>query len=288
MTTEPMVRDETVTLDGLRFHYRDWGDPDAPPLVLLHAYLQHARTWDTVATGLADRFRVLALDQRGFGESEWAADYHELRLVADRGGVRGRPRTGTFSLVGFSIGGSAAITYAQLYPDRVERLVAFECFTDPDVAEEAPYRQTMLAHLQPPPLAARDVFERWRRRWRRFARLRRTRQRTNCATGCSAASSSNPDGRWTLALRPDLPHPRQPARAPERGPGGPRRRMAGVRCATLLLAGEESWMVEPTQRVVTRNPQARMATVPQAGHWVPLDNPHGFLGAVSHFLNEAR
>jgi pimeloyl-ACP methyl ester carboxylesterase len=49
MDTEPRVRDETVTLDGLRFHYRDWGEPDAPPLVLLHAYLQHARSWDTVA-----------------------------------------------------------------------------------------------------------------------------------------------------------------------------------------------------------------------------------------------
>jgi pimeloyl-ACP methyl ester carboxylesterase len=83
MDTEPAVRDETVTLDGLRFHYRDWGDPRAPAVVLLHAYLQHARTWDTVAKGLADRFRVLALDQRGLGESQWATDYHELRLVAD-------------------------------------------------------------------------------------------------------------------------------------------------------------------------------------------------------------
>ena len=147
MNTEPLVRDETVTLDGLRFHYRDWGEPTAPPVVLLHAYLQHARTWDTVARGLADRFRVLALDQRGFGESEWAADYHELRLVADVAEFVDALELGAFSLVGFSIGGSAAITYAQLYPDRVERLVAFECFTDPDVAEEAPYRHTMLAHL---------------------------------------------------------------------------------------------------------------------------------------------
>jgi pimeloyl-ACP methyl ester carboxylesterase len=69
MGNEPLVRDETITLDGLRLHYRDWGDPDAPPVVLLHAYLQYARTWDTVACGLANGFRVLALDHRGFGES---------------------------------------------------------------------------------------------------------------------------------------------------------------------------------------------------------------------------
>jgi pimeloyl-ACP methyl ester carboxylesterase len=60
--------------------------------------------------------------------------------------------------------------------------------------------------------------------------------------------------------------------------------MAGVRCATLLLAGEESWMVEPTQRMQTLNPQARLTTVPQAGHWIPLDNPRGFLEVVSPFL----
>jgi pimeloyl-ACP methyl ester carboxylesterase len=51
MENGPRVRDETVRLDGLHFHYRDWGDPEAPPVVLLHAYLQHAGTWDTVAGG---------------------------------------------------------------------------------------------------------------------------------------------------------------------------------------------------------------------------------------------
>ena len=45
-------------------------------------------------------------------------------------------------------------------------------------------------------------------------------------------------------------------------------------------------MVEPTQRVVVSNPSARMVTVPQAGHWVPLDNPSGFLRAVRAFLTE--
>ena len=95
MDTDPVVRDETVILDGLRFHYRDWGDPAAPPVVLLHAYLQHARTWDTVAKGLADRVRVLALDQRGFGESAWAAIPKRLGDSAGRlRGVSGITRTG--------------------------------------------------------------------------------------------------------------------------------------------------------------------------------------------------
>jgi esterase len=286
MSIEPRVRDETITLDGLRFHYRDWGDPAAPTVVLLHAYLQHARTWDTVATGLADRFRVLALDQRGFGESDWAADYHELRLVADVAEFGDALGLGTFSLVGFSIGGSAAITYAQLYPDRVHRLVAFECFTDPDVAEEAPYRHTMLAHLSrlrslPETFAAPEEAV------AAFRPLAPYAAEDELRHWMLGGLTQQPDGRWTWRYDPIF---RTPASLPGRLNADPDvlvRRMAGTRCATLLLAGEESWMVEPTQRMLALNPQAHMITVPQAGHWVPLDNPTEFLAAVRGFLTKA-
>jgi esterase len=287
MTSEPMVRDETVTLDGLRFHYRDWGDPDAPPLVLLHAYLQHACTWDTVATGLADHFRVLALDQRGFGESAWAGDYHELRLVADVAEFVDTLGLGAISLLGFSVGGSAAISYAQLYPDRVERLVAFECFTDPDVAEETPERQIMLTHLHHL-RSLPETFSSVEEAVAAFRPLAPHAAEDELRHWMQGGLAQNPDGQWRWRYDPIF---RTPARLPGRLNADPEvlaQRMAGVRCATLLLAGEESWMVAPTQRVVRLNPQARMATVPNAGHWVPLDNPHGFLGTVSHFLNEAR
>jgi pimeloyl-ACP methyl ester carboxylesterase len=286
MGTEPMVQDATVTLDGVRFHYREWGEPTAPAVVLLHAYLQHARTWDTAATRLADRFRVLALDQRGFGESEWAVDYHELRLVADLAEFVDALGLGTFSLVGFSIGGSAAITYAQLYPDRVERLVAFECFTAPDVAEETPERQIMLAHLHHL-RSLPETFPSVEEAVAAFRPLAPHAAEDELRHWMLGGLKQQPDGRWTWRYDPVF---RTPASLPGRLNADSAvlaARMAGVRCATLLLAGEESWMVEPTQRIVMRNPRAHVITVPQAGHWVPLDNPSGFLGAVSQFLNEA-
>jgi pimeloyl-ACP methyl ester carboxylesterase len=285
MDTEPAVRDATVMLDGVRFHYRDWGDLAASPLVLLHAYLQHARTWDTVARGLVDRCRVLAPDLRGFGESGWAADYHELRLVADVAEFVDALGLGAVALVGHSIGGSAAITYAQLYPDRVQRLVAFECFTDPDVAEDAPHRQTMLDYLNRQrslpetfaspeeavaafrPLAPHAAEEELRR-WMRDGLVQQ------------------PGGRWGWRYDPVF---RTPAPLPGRLNAEPAvlaRRLVAVACPTLLLAGEESWMVAPSQRMASLNPQARLATVPHAGHLVPLDNPTGFLAAVRGFLAE--
>ena len=284
MTTEPLVRDETIILDGLRFHYRDWGDPDAPPLVLLHAYLQHARTWDTVARGLADRFRVLALDQRGFGESDHAADYHELRFVGDLAGFADALGLERFSVVGFSIGGNAAGSYAALYPDRVERAVLFECFTEGDEPGHEPWLQTMRDHLailrtlpetvatpeeaaaafRPlAPYAAEEELRRWVR----------------------GGLVQKPDGRWTWRYDPAFRVPGPSGRLVAPMPAL-RRRLTGVTCPMLLLVGAESWMVEPTARMVAANPRARLVTVPQADHWVPLDNPGGFLAAVRGFLTE--
>jgi pimeloyl-ACP methyl ester carboxylesterase len=279
------VRDEIITLDGLRLHYRDWGDPTAPPMVLLHAYTQHAHSWDTVARALAERFRVLALDQRGFGESDWAADYHELRLVADLAGFIERLELATVSLVGFSIGGSAAISYAQFYPDRVERLVAFECFTDPDVSQEAPYHQTLLAHLNLL-RSLPETLETPEDAVAAFRPLAPYATEDELRHWMLGGLKQGPDGNWTWRYDPIL---RTPSTTPNRLNASPdvlAKRLAGVTCPTLLLAGAESWMVEPTRRMLTLNPKTRMVTVPQAGHWIPLDNPGGFLEAVSGFLTE--
>ena len=81
------VRDELIQLRGLRFAYRDWpsSKPNAPVLVLLHGYTGHARSWDLFAASMTSRYRVLALDQRGHGETQWApaTAYDTSEMVAD-------------------------------------------------------------------------------------------------------------------------------------------------------------------------------------------------------------
>ena len=81
------VRDELVEMRGLRFYYRDWAGPkpDAQTLVLLHGYTGHARSWDAFAAAMSKRYRVLALDQRGHGQTEWAPPtaYDTSEMVAD-------------------------------------------------------------------------------------------------------------------------------------------------------------------------------------------------------------
>ncbi len=284
MNSEPKVRDETIVLDGLRLHYRDWGDPAAPPVVLLHAYLQHARSWDTVARGLADRFRVLALDQRGHGESEHAADYHELRLVGDIAGFVDALALERFSLVGFSIGGNAAASYAALYPDRVTRAVLFECFTSGEETGDEPWLQTMrdhLARLRSLPAVAAGPEE----AAAAFRPLVPYADEDELRRWMRDGLVEEPDGCWSWRYDPVFRVPGPPGRlVPPMDVL--RRRLVNVTCPTLFLVGEESWMAEPTAKMAAVTPHARRATIPRADHWVPLDNPSGFLQAVRGFLTE--
>src|SRR5262245_30034390 len=60
-----------VTVAGLRIHYLDWGNPSAPPFVMLHGIDRVARTFDHVAPHFAGRYHVIAMDLRGHGDSGW-------------------------------------------------------------------------------------------------------------------------------------------------------------------------------------------------------------------------
>src|SRR5204862_673506 len=116
--------DRSLALHGQRFHYTEWGDPAAPAIVLLHGITGHARTWDDEARALAVRYRVLALDQRGHGDSDPApdGDYTVTTMAGDLTAfvdAVGLPR---ISLVGLSMGGRVAIAFAGTHARRVERL----------------------------------------------------------------------------------------------------------------------------------------------------------------------
>ena len=75
--------DTFLTIDGLRFHLRDWGGPDAPPaIVLVHGLASNARIWDLLAPLLAPNFRLAAIDQRGHGVSDTPDGGYDLATIA--------------------------------------------------------------------------------------------------------------------------------------------------------------------------------------------------------------
>ncbi len=123
MTTETAVTDHTITLNGLSFHYRDWpsAKAGAQDLLLLHGFTGHGRFWDSFAQVMSADYRVLALDQRGHGESEHPADhaYATDDFVADLEAFVAAIELDRFILCGHSMGGHNTMAYTARHPEQV-------------------------------------------------------------------------------------------------------------------------------------------------------------------------
>ncbi|HEX8476676.1 MAG TPA: alpha/beta hydrolase [Pyrinomonadaceae bacterium] len=119
-------RSRFVEVDGVRVHYQEAGEPDAPTLILIHGFCASTFVWSDVLMPLAEMgFRVVAADLVGFGFSdkpgagEYTIDW-QARMIVGLMDALGIERA---ALIGSSYGGAVAATCALDYPSRVERLV---------------------------------------------------------------------------------------------------------------------------------------------------------------------
>lgn len=99
---------------GLRLHYLDWGTAGRPPVLFLHGGSAHAHWWDFTIPHLADRYRCVALDLRGHGESDRPSDgdYSLAAHATDVAAVVAALDLHRGAVVGHSFGGWVAMLYA--------------------------------------------------------------------------------------------------------------------------------------------------------------------------------
>ena len=135
-TTEHVPEDKFVQANGMRLHYLDWGNEDKPKMLLLHGGAQTAHSWDFFALGIRDHFHVIALDQRGHGDSDWSegSEYGPEYHVADVNAFTDAIGYNRFILVGLSMGGRNSYAFAAKHPAKVEQLVIVD--VGPDVQRE--------------------------------------------------------------------------------------------------------------------------------------------------------
>lgn len=112
-----------IVVDGVRMHYRDQGH--GPAIVLIHGQFDSLLMWETWASSLANRYRVIRFDltSHGLTGPDATGDYSIERTVALLDGLAARLHLGKFALAGSSMGGTAAIYYAARHPERVDRLI---------------------------------------------------------------------------------------------------------------------------------------------------------------------
>lgn len=123
-------RTRDLRIGPLRLHLSEWGDPTAEPLVLCHGMWDHGRGFDVLAPLLAERYRVVAVDARGHGDSSWADSYRWSDDLFDLGCVL-QSLERPCHLVGHSKGGAQVTDTACGTPELVRKVVNIDGFGPP-------------------------------------------------------------------------------------------------------------------------------------------------------------
>src|SRR5215203_4137567 len=117
--------DRRIDVAGISIHYQDFGTAVKTPMVCVHGGAASGHWFDFVAAGFNGEHHLYALDQRGHADSGWAdpPDYTYERYAADLDEFVTKLGVNDFVLIGHSMGGAVALTYAAMFPGRVAQLV---------------------------------------------------------------------------------------------------------------------------------------------------------------------
>ncbi len=117
-------------------HLREWGNANAPLLVMVHGWMDTSFTFQFLVDALAGEWRVVAPDLRGFGRSEWSHEntsgywFHDYLADLDALLDEIAPQV-SVNLMGHSLGGNLTTIYAGVRPERVRRLISLDGFGVP-------------------------------------------------------------------------------------------------------------------------------------------------------------
>jgi pimeloyl-ACP methyl ester carboxylesterase len=273
---------------GVKIHYLDWGNPTAPPLLLMHGTRDHARSWDWTARHLRDRWHVVAMDLRGHGDSEWSPDgayllpYHLLDMLEMVELMGPEPVT----VVAHSFGGNVMARYAGLYPERIRKIV----FVDSLGPTPRNYKGW---DKQGPVSRTREWIEQ-----RRDAKLMQPRHYASVEEGAARMRKTNSMLASEQALHLAIHgmrreenglvwkfDPRVSMFAPEDFAVQGSFYWSEITAPTLILSGAKSWATDAAvdgRAAFFQN--ARCVTFENAGHWIHHDELVGFLTLLKEFL----
>ena len=267
------ARKRSVEVGGLRLSFLEWGMSGRPALCFLHGGSAHAHWFDRVTPAFADRFHVIALDQRGHGESDWAKPpaYATENFAADLLGVIDALGWRRVALVGHSMGGHNAMSFTAWHPDRVSALVIVDSRPSIPVERLGRLRTRGRLTLRPYPTLDAAV--------RSFRLLpRETVADPAFLAHLGQAGVVERNGQWVYRFDPASNGSRQPVDAWTL--------LDRITTPTLIVRGELSPNlprdVVDKLRAAIRG--AAFAEVPGSYHHLVLDNPAAFVQAVDPFL----
>lgn len=270
-----------VRNDHLRLHYVEWGRIDAPVIVMLHGLRSYARTWEPVALPLAGRWRLIALDQRGRGESDWDPERNyfadayvrDLEALVQQLGLR------RFVLIGHSMGGANAFLYAARHPENLLGVVIEDMGPGASTGSDGADR------IKRDLLATPARFDTWDAATAFWRRQRPNLSETALCSRVKHSLTETGDG--SIVWKHDaqgIASARLRATPEQLLDLWP---LAKSVCApTLVLRGEQSDFLsaQTAREMADCNPLITCIDVSKAGHNVHDDNLEGFASGLHSFL----
>ena len=264
--------DGFVDVNGLRIHYVDWGGDAKPPFVMVHGIDRVARTFDHLVQHFSDRYRVLAIDMRGHGDSGWdpKGRYLVEDHVSDFEGVVKQLGLRNLVLWGNSTGGRVVQVFAGKHPDLVSRVIS------EDVGPERP-RQIADNYAK----RVQQEQAGWASEEELLAQLRKGNPRTSPAVLESYVrygTKRRPDGRIEWKRDPQLVNGFVATDL--------WRFVRNIKAPILYMLGGRSTIVPPETQDELRKtlPNAQVITVPDVGHYPSDEQPEEVVRIVNRFL----
>lgn len=274
--------DHFASVNNLRLHFLDWGKAHLPPIVLLHGVRLQAHTWDMSALLLRDHYHLIAVDQRGHGDSEWTSDadfvqdtfqlmVEDARQLIDH--LSTKHGWKKFILVGMSMGGIVAMQYAAQFANRLQAL----CIVD--IAPTTMNSGVLSMEGFKLETETLSRFEDFLERAHKFMPHRPIAQ---LRYSLLHSLKQQPDGRWTWKQ--------------DHRPGAVKRLtplsdlwndLPKIDVPTLLMRGAQSNVLaeDTALRAVQTFPNAKLVTIDPATHNVHSDNPSAFARELHSFLH---
>jgi pimeloyl-ACP methyl ester carboxylesterase len=270
-------RDRYLAINGLRLHYLDWGNDTDQPLLLLHGFMAHAHVWDSVALRFQSSYHVIALDQRGHGQSDWSKDraYTLDDYFSDIALFMEALHLENVILMGHSMGGRHALFYAACVPYNIDRLILVDTRPAQDRSSSHALQQLLTTF----PLEARSLRE----------VVRAIQSLYPCLSGetCSQIAKYGyrkvqngyyiPRYDTSMARQPELTGQSVEDLWPF---------LKAVTCPVLIIRGSESPFLsrEVSQQMWRAFPWAELKEIPHSTHMPVQENPVVSHQVIADFL----
>jgi pimeloyl-ACP methyl ester carboxylesterase len=264
--------------NGLALNCLDYGGEGKPPILFLHGGSAHAHWWDFVAPAFVGDFHVLALDQRGHGESQWAEQwaYGSRHYVSDLDQVIGRWGFGAPILVGHSMGAHNVLAYAVEHNEsesgKLRAIVAIDPPPDyPDLALE------FLKSIAGKPARRFESLDEAARNFRVLPR--ETLAKKEILEHVARRSfKRHADGGWTHKID---------RRTMIREPSRVWKSLNRIKCPALIVKIAKSPLLdrELAKKMVGQLANGRLAEIDDSYHHVMLDNPQALIEIIRDFVD---